>query len=29
MTLVRKYDTVIDWRKDRPWAETDGPLKTI
>lgn len=29
LTLIRKMNKVIDWRKDRPWAETDGNLKTI
>lgn len=29
MSIVSKFGEVIDWRKDLPWGETDGPLKTV
>jgi hypothetical protein len=28
-TLVRKFEDVVDWRKDQPWGQTEGPLRTI
>lgn len=29
VVLIRRIGEVVDWRKDRPWAPTDGPFKNV
>jgi hypothetical protein len=29
LTVLRKVEEIVDWRKDRLWGDTDGPYMNI